>query len=125
MNAYRPIQGMRLGQFSAYINPFEVTGDQTPMTPPSPGAPPPNPVKTVMVLSGLGATALSAATAYVGVKYGMNKGNKDFQRALGWTVGVVGALSGIVRLIGTGALLLVPASPVPAQQTTTMAGKRY
>jgi hypothetical protein len=60
----------------------------------------------VTVLTGLALTGLSAATAYVGINYGMNKKNTDFQRALGWTVGVIGVMSGLVRLVGTGVLAL-------------------
>lgn len=51
--------------------------------------------------------ALSAATAYVGMSYGMDKGKKDLQRAVGWTVGVVGALSGLARLATTTAVIFM------------------
>lgn len=114
-----------LGQFSPFINPFEVTGDQTPTTTPSPsvqaGPGPISSVKPILVLGGLAMTALSAATAYVGVSYGMDKSKKDLQRAIGWTVGVVGALSGLVRLGGTAAVLFMPEDlPRPM----VMAGRR-
>lgn len=110
---HRPIAPARigLGQFSPFINPFEVTGESSPVTPPAPTPStkgPESAVKTAMVLGGLAMAGLSAATAYVGISYGMDKGKKDLQRALGWTVGVIGALSGLVRLVGTTALLLVP-----------------
>lgn len=112
-----------LGQFSPFINPFEVTGDQAPKTTPPPTGPGAGPVaslKPVIVLTGLALTALSAATAYVGVSYGMDKTKKDLKRAIGWTVGVAGVLSGLVRLAGTAAVLLVPA---PASTPMTMAGR--
>lgn len=105
--SYRPIEQARisLGQFSAFIDPVGVTGDSTPTTPPSPG--PEQAVKTGVVIAGLGMTILSAATAYVGVSYGMDKHKKDLQRAIGWTVGVVGALSGLARLAGTVGMLFI------------------
>jgi hypothetical protein len=113
--SYRPIEQARitLGQFSPFIDPVGVTGDLTPMTPPS--AAPAGPVKTAVVLAGVAMTALSAATAYVGMSYGLDKRNKNLQRALGWTVGVVGALSGLARLATTTAVLFmdVPTSSRP------------
>lgn len=112
LSARRPNQ---LGQFSSFVNPFEVTGETTPMTPPS-AAPSPAAqdlgiIKPVAVLTGLALTGLSAATAYVGIDYGTDKKNSDLKRALGWTVGVIGALSGLVRLAGTTALLFIPTEP--------------
>jgi hypothetical protein len=115
-----------LGQFSPFINPFEVTGDQAPTTasrPPSGSAivgPGPS-IKPAMVLGGLAMAGLSAATAYVGVSYGMDKTKKKLQRAVGWTVGVAGALAGIVRLAATTAILFMPA---PTSAPTVMAGRR-
>lgn len=114
-----------LGQFSPFINPFEVTGDQSPMTTPAPTGPggsiPSGSLKPIVVLTGLALTGLSAATAYVGISYGMDKTKKDLKRALGWTVGVAGVLSGLVRLAGTAAVLFVsPRQSVPV----TMAGRR-
>lgn len=120
--SYRPIATARigLGQFSPFINPFEVTGETAPTTPPSPSTPsrkgPEEVVKTTIVLTKLALTGLSAATAYVGISYGMDDGKKDLQRAIGWTVGVIGALSGLVRLASTTAILFVP--------TSGMSGKR-
>jgi hypothetical protein len=108
---------IELGQFSPFVNPMEITGDQTPTTPPSPSTGLKNPVKPVLVLTGLALTGISAATAYVGISYGMEKGRSDIKRALGWTVGVLGALSGLVRLVGTGAMLFMP-------EPGTMAGRR-
>jgi hypothetical protein len=123
----RTIEAARigLGQFSPFINPFEVTGEQVPRTTPSPSgqtaAGPGSSIKPILVLGGLAMAGLSAATAYVGVSYGMDKTKKDLQRAIGWTVGVVGALSGLARLIGTAAVLLIPTDlPGP----TVMAGRR-
>lgn len=113
-----------LGQFSPFINPFEVTGDQTPTTAPSPSmqaAGPGSAIKPIVVLTGLMLTGLSAATAYVGVSYGMDKSKKDLQRAIGWTVGVAGVLSGLVRLAGTAIAMFVPA---PTSGPTVMAGRR-
>lgn len=115
-----------LGQFSSFINPFEVTGDQVPTTtPPVPSGSPimgPAPsFKPVLILSGLAMAGLSAATAYVGIAYGMDKTKKDLQRAIGWTVGVAGALAGLVRLAGTTALLFIP---TPTSGPTIMAGRR-
>jgi hypothetical protein len=110
-----------LGQFSPFINPFEVTGEAAPTTPPAPTVAAKGPedvVKSVKVLTNLALTGLSAATAYVGISYGLDKGKKDLQRALGWTVGVVGALSSLVRLARTTALLFVP---VP---TSGLSGRR-
>lgn len=111
----RPIQQARigLGQFSSFVNPFEVTGDATPTTPPTPTetpavAPAQGPAKTLLVLTGLALTGLSAATAYVGINYGTERKNTDLQRALGWTVGVIGVMSGLVRLAGTTVLALTP-----------------
>lgn len=116
--SYRPIMPARigLGQFSPFINPFDVTGESAPTTPPAQPAAassvkgPESVIKTTAVLTGLALTGLSAATAYVGISYGMDEGKKDMQRALGWTVGVIGALSGLVRLAGTTALLFMPAN---------------
>jgi len=113
-----------LGQFSPFINPFEVTGDQTPTTTPSPSvqaAGPASAIKPIVVLTGLMLTGLSAATAYVGMSYGMDKSKKDLQRAIGWTVGVAGVLTGLVRLAGTTAALLIPA---PTSAPMVMAGRR-
>lgn len=67
---------------------------------------PPSVSRPVTVLTGLALTGLSAATAYVGINYGMNKKNTDLQRALGWTVGVIGVMSGLVRMVGTAVLAL-------------------
>lgn len=120
--SYRPIAQARigLGQFSPFINPFEVTGESAPTTisPPSamPAQGPGDVVKPIAVLTGLALTGLSAATAYVGVSYGLDRSKKDLQRVLGWTVGVVGALSGLVRLVGTTALMFIP--------SRDMAGRR-
>lgn len=123
MIAYKPIQRTRieLGQFSPFINPMEITGDQTPMTTPSPSAPASgaqSPTKAVLVATSLLMTGISAATAYVGVSYGMEKGRSDVKRALGWTVGVLGALSGLVRFVGTGALLFMPEGGYMARNRT-------
>lgn len=121
--SYRPIATARigLGQFSPFINPFEVTGETAPTTPPSPSTPsrkgPEEVVKTVSVLRGLALTGLSVATAYVGISYGMDKGKKDLQRAVGWTVGVIGALSGLGRLVSTMALMVI-------QTNSEMSGRR-
>lgn len=120
MIPYKPFTRARieLGQFSPFINPMEVTGDQTPMTPPASTAPAaPKDIKPILVLTGLAMTGLSAATAYVGISYGMEKNKSDLKRAVGWTVGVLGALSGVVRLIGTAAVLFM-STPAP------MAGRR-
>lgn len=131
MRPYTPYNGLErarieLGQFSPFINPFEVTGDQVPMTTPSPSvqaaAGPMSAVKPILVLAGLAMTGLSAATAYVGVSYGMDKTKKDLQRAIGWTVGVAGVLSGLVRLAGTAAVLFMP-TPAPSAPMV-MAGRR-
>lgn len=118
--SYRPVERTRisLGQFSPFINPFEVTGESTPMTPPS-ATPAPGPYKTGIILGGLAMTALSAATAYVGISYGMDKHKKDLQRALGWTVGVIGALSGLVRMAVTTGVMFMD---VPAPRT--LAGRK-
>jgi len=51
----------------------------------------------------------------------MDKSKKDLQRAIGWTVGVAGVLSGLVRLAGTTAALLIPA---PTSAPMVMAGRR-
>lgn len=112
--SYRPIEQARitLGQFSPFIDPAGVTGLTTPTTPPS--AAPAGPLKTTIVLAGMAMTALSAATAYVGVSYGMDKGKKNLQRAIGWTVGVVGALSGVARLATTAGVLFMNV-PVPSR----------
>lgn len=109
-----PFQPARieLGQFSPFVNPMEITGSDTPTTPPSnsssPSSGPKIPVKPILVITGLALSGISAATAYVGISYGMEKGRSDVKRALGWTVGVLRALSGLVRLVGTGAALLMP-----------------
>lgn len=132
MRPYTPYNRMigqariELGQFSPFINPFEVTGDQAPMTtPPAPSGSaivgPAASLKPVMVLTGLAMAGLSAATAYVGVAYGMDKTKKDLQRAIGWTVGVAGALTGLVRLAATTALMFMP---MPVSGPTVMAGRR-
>lgn len=106
-----PIRQSRisLGNFSSFINPFSITGDTIPTTPP--GSTPSDGkdlVKPVAVLTALALTGLSAATAYVGISYGLDSKKKTFQRAVGWTVGVVGAMSSLVRLMGTVALILIP-----------------
>jgi len=121
MTPWKPIAPARieLGQFSPFVNPMEVTGDQTPTTPPQSLAPAQKPsIKPIAVLTGLAMTGISAATAYVGISYGMEKGRSDMKRALGWTVGVLGALSGLVRLVGTGAMLFMK------EPDGTLAGRR-
>lgn len=72
----------------------------------------PGATKTVAVLSGIALTGISAATAYIGISYGMEKNRKTVQKILGWTVGVLGAISGIARLTGTVAELFTPAAPL-------------
>lgn len=95
-HTHRPLYrgGLRLGQAVA---PAVV-----------PTVAPPSVSKPAAVLTGIALTGLSAATAYVGINYGMNKRNTDIQRALGWTVGVIGVMSGLVRLAGTAILALAP-----------------
>ncbi len=110
MMPYRPIARARieLGQFAPFVSPGEITGDKAPTTPPqttAPAAVKPG-LKTMVVLTGLAMTGISAATAYVGIQYGMEKGRSEGQRALGWTVGVIAALGGLVRLVATGALAM-------------------
>jgi hypothetical protein len=97
-HTHRPLYrgGIRLGQAV------------TPALPSPAPLVPPSVTKPVTVLTGLALTGLSAATAYVGINYGMNKKNTDLQRAVGWTVGVIGVMSGLVRLAGTAILALMP-----------------
>lgn len=105
---YRPMPypRLKLGQTSAFddmISPSNGVENQVV------GA---NTIKTVGILSGLALTGLSAATAYVAISYGMEKNRKTFQKILGWTVGVLGAVSGLARLASTGALIMTPAEKV-------------
>jgi hypothetical protein len=51
-------------------------------------------VETVVVLG------VSAATAYTGIRAGMNKANNKTNRAAGWVGGVGGALLGLLYLGG-------------------------
>lgn len=112
-----PIQQGRigLGQFTSFLAPMDAEGPAIPPAPvtappaaPAVAAPRTGPTKTMAVITGLALTGLSAATAYVGISYGMDKDNTNIQRAVGWTVGVVGVLSGLVRLAGTTILAAVP-----------------
>lgn len=109
--SYRPITPVRLklGQMS----PFD---DMIAAPNASGNGVSANTVKTVGVLSGLALTGLSAATAYIGISYGTEKNRKAFQRVLGWTVGVLGAVSGIGRLAATVAILATPAEVVAGSQ---------
>lgn len=96
-HTHRPLyQGPRLGQ--AIVPAAK---------PPAPAAP--SVSKPAAVITGLALTGLSAAIAYVGISYGMEKKNSDFKRALGWTVGVLGVIQGLGRLVGTAALAFTPA----------------
>lgn len=138
LQPYSPIERARigLGQFSPFINPFEVTGESpTPAVPPTSALPSVQDaaaiakaaggiVKTTVVLTGLGLTLLSAATAYVGISFGLDKKQTNVERALGWTVGVVGALSGVTRLGTTLGALFISAPDLPAPSNRVLAGRK-
>lgn len=91
-----PVRHLRLGQTADVF---------TASAPAAPGKSQ-DATKPLFVLSGLALTALSAATAYVAISYGMQKNITPVQKALGWTIGVVGVISGLVRLAGTTAVAL-------------------
>lgn len=103
----RPAVRRHLGQLSPFIAPGEAV---VPTTAPSPTTP--SMAKPIAVVAGLGLTALSAASAYVGINYGMDKKNTGLQRALGWTVGVIGVMSGIARLFGTALIAFTPTDDI-------------
>jgi hypothetical protein len=97
-HTHRPLyQGLKLGQVVP-----------APVAAPAAAASGPGVMKPAAVLTGLALTGLAAATAYVGINYGMDKKNTDFQRALGWTIGVVSAIQGLGRLAGTAVLAFMP-----------------
>lgn len=123
--AHRPFRQARigLGQFSPFISPFDVmapaNGGPVPPVEPAPAAPIAgqedglaSAMKTTAVLSGLALTGLSVATAYVGISFGSQKTAKTLDQIAGWTVGVIGAMSGLVRLIGTGVIMFSPPKSV-------------
>lgn len=123
---YQPIRQSRigLGQFSPFISPFDVMAPANggPVLPAAAPAAAPAPqaqedglaaaMKTTAVFSGLALTGLSAATAYVGISFGSQKNAKTFDQIAGWTIGVIGAMSGLVRLVGTGVIIFSPPQSV-------------
>ena len=121
---YRPLLQSRigLGQFSPFISPFDAMAPANGGPVPPTEAPAPaqatqedglaTAMKTTAVFTGLALTGLSAATAYVGIAFGSQKNAKPFDQIAGWTVGVIGALSGLVRLVGTGVVMFAPPKSV-------------
>ena len=94
MIAFQPVYSRKMGQ-------------QAPAAPETPAAPAavtppvvtatsytgvPGFVETLLVLG------VSAAAAWTGVRAGMNKGNKQVERAAGWVGGVGAALIGLLYL---------------------------
>ncbi len=68
-------------------------------------------VKTVSGLMGTALIALSAATAWVGIRTGMKEKGSLFG-VTGWVVGVAGVLSGLFELVGTANILMKPTAEI-------------
>lgn len=96
MIAFQPVYSRKMGQ--------QAPAPATPAAPAAPAVvtPPvitttnytgvPGFIETVLVLG------VSAAAAWTGVRAGMNKGNKQVERAAGWVGGVGAALIGLLYL---------------------------
>lgn len=79
----------------------------------------PTQVKSIGTVLGLGAAALGAATAYIGIRAGQRE--RGFASTLGWIVGIAGGLSALVDTIGVVGLLATPEAQIQASipQTVT------